>query len=68
MKKIILPTLLLLSLSMGAQTFENKYTRPLGDVLNDVSKRFGVKLKYNVDTPGLKLAYADFRIRPYSIE
>ncbi len=68
MKKIILPTLLLLSLSMGAQTFENKYTRPLGDVLNDVSKRFGVKLKYNVDTTGLKLAYADFRIRPYSIE
>ena len=37
-------------------------------MLNDVSKRFNVKLKYNVDTTGLKLAYADFRIRPYSIE
>lgn len=68
MRKLFLSSLLLLSLTAGAQTFEDKYTRPLGDVLNDVSKRFGVKLKYNVDTTGLKLAYADFRIRPYSIE
>lgn len=60
--------MLLLSMAAGAQTFENKYTRPLSDVLNDVSARFGVKLKYNVDTAGLKLAYADFRIRPYSVE
>ena len=36
--------------------------------MGDVSKRFGVKLKYNVDTTGLKLTYADFRVRPYSIE
>jgi hypothetical protein len=56
-------------MTMGAQTFETKYTRPLGDVLNDISTRFHVKLKYNnVDTTGLKLTYADFRIRPYSIE
>ena len=68
MKRLILPALLMFGLAAGAQTFENKYTRPLGDVLGDVSKRFGVKLKYNVDTAGLKLAYADFRIRPYSIE
>ena len=68
MKRLILPALLLFGLAAGAQTFENKYTRPLGDVLGDVSKRFGVKLKYNVDTAGLKLTYADFRIRPYSIE
>lgn len=60
--------MLLLSMAAEAQTFENKYTRPLSDVLNDVSARFGVRLKYNVDTAGLKLAYADFRIRPYSIE
>ena len=25
-------------------------------------------MKYNVDTTGLKLAYADFRVRPYSLE
>lgn len=68
MRRKILPVMLLLSMAAGAQTFENKYTRPLSDVLNDVSARFGVRLKYNVDTAGLKLAYADFRIRPYSIE
>lgn len=68
MKRRILPALLLLSMAAGAQTFEDKYTRPLGAVLDDVSKRFGVKLKYNVDTTGLKLTYADFRIRPYSVE
>ena len=59
---------MLLSMSAGAQTFENKFTRPLSDVLNDVSARFGIRLKYNVDTTGLKLAYADFRVRPYSLE
>ena len=51
-----------------AQTFETKYARPLGDVLNDVAKRFDVRLKFNVDTTGLKLDYADFRVRPYSLE
>lgn len=55
-------------MSAGAQTFENKFTRPLSDVLNDVSARFEIRLKYNVDTTGLKLAYADFRVRPYSLE
>ena len=59
---------MLLSMSAGAQTFENKFTRPLSDVLNDVSARFGIRLKYNVDTTGLTLAYADFRVRPYSLE
>ena len=68
MRKLILPALLLVGIAAGAQRYEDKFTRPLGDVLNDVSKRFNVKLKYNVDTTGLKLAYADFRIRPYSIE
>lgn len=68
MKRIIIPALMLLSMSAGAQTFDNKYTRPLSDVLKDVSARFGVRLKYNVDTTGLKLEYADFRVRPYSLE
>lgn len=68
MKRVIIPALMLLSISAGAQTFENKFTRPLSDVLNDVSARFGIRLKYNVDTTGLKLAYADFRVRPYSLE
>lgn len=68
MKRLILPVLLFSCITAGAQTFENKYTRPLGDVLNDVSKRFGIRFKYNVDTTGLKLTYADFRIRPYSVD
>ena len=68
MKRLILPALLLFGITAGAQTFEDKYTRPLNDILNDVSVRFGVRLKYNVDTAGLKLAYADFRVRPYSLE
>lgn len=68
MKRLILPALLLFGITAGAQTYETKFTRPLSDVLGDVSKRFGVKLKYNVDTTGLKLAYADFRVRPYSLE
>lgn len=68
MKRLILPALLLFGITASAQTYETKYTRPLSDILSDVSKRFGVKLKYNVDTAGLKLTYADFRVRPYSIE
>lgn len=68
MKRLILPALLLFGMTAGAQIYETKFTRPLSDVLGDVSKRFGVKLKYNVDTTGLKLAYADFRVRPYSLE
>ena len=68
MKRFFLQALMFYSVVAGAQTFDSKYTRPLGDVLNDVSKRFGVKLKYNVDTTGQKLTYADFRIRPYSVE
>lgn len=68
MKRIIIPALMFMSMGAGAQTFENKYTRPLSDVLNDVSARFGIRLKYDVDTTGLKLAYADFRVRPYSLE
>ena len=68
MKRLILPALLFFGITAGAQTYETKYARPLSDILNDVSKRFGIRLKYNVDTTGLKLAYADFRVRPYSLE
>ena len=55
---------LLAATTCGAQSFDTKYARPLGDVLSDVAKRFNVKLKFNVDTAGLKLNYADFRVRP----
>ncbi|MCD7710139.1 MAG: hypothetical protein LUI04_02125 [Porphyromonadaceae bacterium] len=68
MRKIILFIVLLIGPVAGAQTFDTQYARPLSEVINDVSKRFGVKLKCDVDTVGLVLNYADFRIRPYSLE
>lgn len=49
-----------------AMSFQS--SKSLGTVLDDISKRFGVRLKYDVDTTGLVLPYADFRIRPYSLE
>ena len=68
MRKILL--LLLTTLAMGstAQTYETKYERTVSDLMQDVSQRFGVRFKYNVDTVGKRLPYADFRVRPYSIE
>ena len=54
----------------NAQTFETRYERPVSDLMKDVAKRFGVKFKFdaNVDTVGKRLPYADFRVRPYSLE
>ena len=57
------------ALSAQAQnTFEGKFTRPLGEVLEEISTRFNVRLAYDIDTVGKTLPYADFRIRPYSVE
>ena len=54
----------------SAQTFETRYERPVHNILQEVSRHFGVKLKFdsNVDTAGVVLPYADFRVRPYSLE
>lgn len=61
--------LLLTSFAAGAQNnFEGHFTRPLGQVLDEIGQRFNVRLKYDIDTVGLKLPYADSRIRPYSVE
>ena len=53
-----------------AQTFETRFERPVSDLKADVAKHFGVKFKFdaNVDTVGKRLPYADFRVRPYSLE
>ena len=61
---------MLVSLCTSAQTYETQYQRPVNDVMQEVSQRFGVKFKFdkNVDTTGVMLPYADFRIRPYSLE
>ena len=67
-RDIIIAVLLTTALSAGAQTFENKFSRSLSDVMRDVEQRFDIRLKYDMDTTGLKVTYADFRIRPYSVE
>ena len=65
MKIRLLPILLLMATTASAQSYETQFTRSLHDVMDDVQKRFGIRLKYDMDTTGLKVAYADFRIRPY---
>lgn len=51
-----------------AQNSDKRFCRPLGEVLEEIAKRFRVKLRYNIDTAGLVLPCADARIRPYSVE
>ena len=70
MKKILVLLCAILPTIVGAQTFETRYERPVSDLMKDVAKRFGVKFKFdaNVDTVGKRLPYADFRVRPYSLE
>ena len=66
----VLPFCLFSFLPLKAQTYETRYERPVSDLMKDVAKRFGVKFKFdgNVDTVGKRLPYADFRVRPYSLE
>ena len=68
MRKLFTAALLCAALGSTAQTYETQFTRSLSDVMGDVQKRFGIRLKYDMDTTGLKVSYADFRIRPYSVE
>ena len=69
MRKTCIAMLMLAHTAGWAQNdYAGAYTRPLHDVMRDVEQRFGVKIKYNVDTIGKRLPYADFRIRPYSVE
>lgn len=70
MKRILFSMLLAVSLSAEAQTqtYETQFVRPLNEVLADIQARFGIRLKYDIDTVGKVVSYADFRIRPYSVE
>ncbi len=70
MKKIIFGISVLIS-SLGilsAQSYETNFSKPLGQVLQEIGTRFNVKLKYDADTTGKVVPFADFRIRPYSVE
>lgn len=49
--------------------YNEHFTRPLNELLERMERLFGIKIecrKFAPDT--LKVTYADFRIRPYSIE
>lgn len=71
---LIAPLVLVLILfwaePLGAQPrYENRFVRPLAELLAELEQRFGVRLecrKFSADT--LNLTYADFRVRPYSLE
>ena len=54
MKRILFTMLLAASLSAEAQTqtYETEFARPLNEVLSDIQNRFGVRLKYDIDTVG----------------
>ena len=70
MKKILFFLCAILPSVVGAQTFETRYERSVHDLMEDVARRFDVRFKFdaNVDTVGKQLPYADFRVRPYSLE
>ena len=60
--------MLVLLQSLGSQSYETRFSKPLGQVLQEISNQFNIKLSYDIDTVGKVVPYADFRIRPYSVE
>ena len=70
MRTLLIAALMAIVPIAKAQTFETRYERPVHNLMQDVAQRFGVKFKFdgNVDTVGKLLPYADFRVRPYSLE
>jgi len=70
MRKLLITVFVAISSMTMAQTYETRFERPVHDLMGDVARRFGVRFKFdsNVDTVGKRLPYADFRVRPYSLE
>lgn len=70
MKKICLIALLsLASLAYAQQNSENRFQRPLKDVLENLQQQFGLRLRFSEDLVRDKmLDYADWRIHPWSLE
>ncbi|HEY6914724.1 MAG TPA: DUF3826 domain-containing protein [Paludibacter sp.] len=70
MKKLFLSLIIISSCvsASNAQSYETQFAKPLGTVLQEISTRFNVKIKYDADTTGKIVPFADFRIRPYSVE
>ncbi len=61
--------LCLLPFASFAQTADDAYARPLVDVLKDIEIQFNIQVKYDTKMiDGKILTYADWRIRPWSID
>lgn len=69
MRRFIIFFCLGLMCLVSAKAQTEDYSRPLQDVLNDIQKRFEVRLKIPAElVEGKILPYADYRIRRYSVE
>lgn len=66
--KILLLSVVVPMAGFSQPSYETKFTKSFSETMETIEKQFGVRFKYNVDTAGLKVSYADFRVRPYSIE
>ena len=65
--KLIIIGLLLFAFGANAQLVnsDNKYQRPLNEVLKDIAQRYDVQIRFSEkDIAGLVLNYADWRFRP----
>ena len=72
MKRLLFCLMMMVGMLLEAlaQSYETQYRSPVNNVMQDIAKRFDVKFRFDsdVDTAGVMLTYADFRIRPYSLE
>jgi hypothetical protein len=70
MKKIIIVFFVhLLAIPLFAQTADEAYSRPLSDILQSIEKQFHIQFKYDKKMiDGKQLPYADWRIRPWSLD
>ena len=72
-KKTYIIIICLLSVVCGyaqnTQTADSAYSRPLIDVLHGIEKQFNITIKYDAKMiDGRVLNYADWRIKPWSVE
>ncbi|MDR0419346.1 MAG: hypothetical protein LBH34_03945, partial [Prevotellaceae bacterium] len=66
---IFVTTSSLMSFAASRQNSDSLYRKPLKEVLEEIQKEFGVRLKYSDGmVEGRWLNYADWRKRPYSVE
>jgi len=70
MKRILIGLALIFTFTITSksQSYETQFSKPLGKVLQEIGTRFNVSLKFEADTTGKIVPFADFRIRPYSLE